>query len=275
MYIIDTQAITGISTACFYPMLLEDAFDIICGKLKYKVCELFLNTQSETEIKFLRGIKTKADGNGVKISAVHPYFSGYEGFLFFSEYDKRRVFDSIDLFKPFFEAAQFLGSEYVIFHGIGPGEMKVPVEEYNERLLLIASEAKKYNCEILHENLGRVNEYIQDLKNIKFTLDFKHAVHWGCDVLDIIEKMGSNLAHIHLNDMVADYYSLEASKKVRNCRLPFEGGLDYKKIFDKLYDINYIGGFIIEVYRHNYKNLKEISDSIEKLRDFLKIYENI
>jgi len=262
---------TGISTACFYPELTEKAFDIICG-LDVRVCEIFINTGSEAKLDYLREIKLKADDNNIKIISVHPYFSGYEPFLFFSEY-KRRFFDGIELYRPVFEAAQFLGSEYVIFHGIAGvqnNHIKMP-GEYSERFLLVAEEAKKYNCELLHENLGRINDYIQDLsKDIRFALDFKHAVHRGCDILDIIDKMGANIAHIHLNDMVADYDALEPSHKVKNCRLPFAGSLNYKKIFDKLKDINYIGDFIIEVYGTSYKSISEISESVEKFRDFLK-----
>jgi sugar phosphate isomerase/epimerase len=259
----------GISTACFYPEPTEKAFDNIC-KLKVPVCEIFINTYSETKINFLHEIKLKADDNNIKIVSIHPYFSAYESFLFFTDYDKRRFFDSIDLYKQFFEAAQFLGSDYIIFHGLSGAQMRLPVEEYSERFLLIDNEARKYNCELLHENLGTINEYIQDLRdvNIRFTLDFKQSAHRGYDVPERIEKMGENLAHIHLNDMIA--ISETKTNKTEDCRLPLAGDLDYRKIFGMLDDINYIGSFIIEVYRYNYKSLTEISDSIEKLREFLK-----
>ena len=147
----DFEKRIGISSACFYPMLTEDAFDVICDKLKYKVCELFLNTQSETEVNFLKSIKSKADDNEIKITAVHPYYSGYEPFMFFTEY-KRRLTDSIKLYGMFFEAAQFLQSDFVIFHGLGPRKLTVSIDEYTETFLLIAEEAKKYGVELLHEN---------------------------------------------------------------------------------------------------------------------------
>ena len=256
----------GISTACFYPELTEKAFDEICS-LELPVCEIFLNTQSETKIDFLKDIKLKAQDNNIKIASIHPFFSGYEPFLFFSEYGGRRIADSIDLYKQFFEAAQFMNAEYVIFHGIAGRKMNFTIEEYSDRFLLIADEAKKYNCELLHENVNSINDYIQDLKkDIRFTLDFKHSVNWGYDIVETIKKMGENIAHIHLNDMVFS----EKTEKVKDCRLPFYGELNYKKIFDKLSDIDYIGNFIIEVYRHNYKNYTEISDSIGKFRNFLK-----
>ena len=257
----------GISTACFYPELTEKAFDEIC-RLNVRVCEIFINTSSETKVDYLREIKLKAEDNDVRIAAIHPYPSGFEPFLFFSAYDKRRIFDGIDLYRQFFEAARFLCADYVIFHGIAGGEnshIKLS-DDYVERFLLIADEAKKYGCELLHENVGKINGYLQNLKNIRFTLDFKHSVCCGYDNLEIIEKMGENIAHIHLNDMVFS----ENADKTRHCRLPFAGSLDYKKIFDKLNDINYIGDFIIEVYGYSYQNLTEISESIEKFRGFLK-----
>ncbi|MCL1857835.1 MAG: sugar phosphate isomerase/epimerase [Oscillospiraceae bacterium] len=263
---------TGISSACFYPMLLEDAFDVICGKLKYKVCELFLNTQSETEIKFLRDIKLKADDNGVKIIAVHPYLSGYEPMLFLTEY-KRRTYESVKLYDMFFEAAQYLGAEYVIFHGLGTRELKMPVDEYAGIFMLIAEEAKKFGVELLHENVGTINYYIKDLirinPDIRFTLDFKHVISRGFDVLDIIEAMGKNIAHIHFNDMYLKN-SDENISKTEMCRLPFFGNLNYCEIFKKLDDINYIGSFITEVYRYNYTDESEIIESQTRFKNFLK-----
>ena len=260
----------GISTACFYPMLTEKAFDEIC-RLNVQVCEIFINTGSEAKPEYLQEIKLKAQDNNIKIAAVHPYLSGYEGFLFFTEYDRRRLHDSIDLYKPVFEAAQFLDSDYVLFHGMGARKPNMEISEYNERFLIIADESKKYNCELLHENVGAVNDYLQDLRDIRFTLDFKHSVSREYDNIEIIEKIGKNIAHIHLNDMVLPDLS-ESADKVGDCRLPFAGALDYKRIFDTLNDIDYIGNFIIEVYGFSYKNLMEVAESIGKCREFVGFY---
>jgi sugar phosphate isomerase/epimerase len=270
---IDIEKRTGISTACFYPMLLEDAFDVVCDKLEYKACELFLNTSSETKVKFLKNIKSKADGGGIKISAVHPYMSVIEPMFFFSEY-KRRTIDSIELYCMFFEAAQFLGADYVILHGIGPNKLRGSVSEYAEKFLLIAEEAKKYGVELLHENIGSINGFIKELlkesPDIRFTLDFKHAISWGYDVLDIIEAMGNNIAHIHLNDMYIQDTG-ETVSKTEMCRLPFFGNINYSEIFKKLDSINYIGNFITEVYRYNYANESEIIESKKRFIDFMKL----
>jgi len=272
----DIEKITGISTACFYPMLTENAFDIICDKLKYKVCELFLNTQSETEIKFLKDIKSKADDNGIKIVSVHPYLSGYEPFMFFTEY-KRRTYESVKLYGMFFEAAQFLQSEYVIFHGLGPRDLRISIEEYIEIFLLIAGEAKKYGVELLHENIGTINYYIKDMikisPDVRFLLDFKHSVARGFDVCDIIEAMGKNIAHIHFNDMYTSGLNSDKGEnfaKTELCRLPFFGNLNYVEIFKKLSCINYIGSFITEVYRYNYTDESEIIESKNRFANFLK-----
>jgi sugar phosphate isomerase/epimerase len=264
----------GISTACFYPELMEHAFDKICG-LKLPLCEIFINTQSETRPEFLKEIKLKAQDNNIKIVSIHPFFSGYEPFLFFSGYGRRRFNDSIGLYRQFFEAAQFLNSEYVIFHGLARTRLNIPITEYSERFLLIADEAKKYGCELLHENVSGINDYIPDLdENIRFALDFKHTVACGHDISETIDKMNkteNSIAHVHLNDMVFT----DNTEKVKDCRLPLSGELDYEKIFGKLKDINYIGSFIIEVYRDNYKSLNAISESTEKLRELLNKLNNM
>jgi sugar phosphate isomerase/epimerase len=252
-------------------MLTENAFDIICGELEYKVCELFLNTKSETEIKFLKNIKSKADDNNIKIAAVHPYLSGHEHFMFFTEY-KRRTLDSIELYGMFFEAAQFLGADFVIFHGLGPREFKMPAEEYAGIFMQISQEAKKYGVELLHENIGTVNHHIKELicaaPGIRFVLDFKHAITRGFDVCDMIGLMGKNIAHIHLNDMyVSD--PCENISKTEMCRLPLFGNLDYSEIFKRLADINYIGSYITEVYRYNYAGYSDMTESKRRFFDFM------
>jgi sugar phosphate isomerase/epimerase len=256
-------------------MLLEDAFDSIC-RLKFKVCEIFINTISETKINFLKDIKSKASDSGIKIASIHPFFSGYEDFMFFSSSYRRRTFDCIKLYDMFFEAAQFLGSDYIIFHGMGPGprEIRCSVEEYAETFLLIAEEAKQYGVELLHENIGTVNYYIKDLikisPDIRFTLDFKHAISRGFTVPDIIDAMGKNIAHIHFNDMNMQN-GAENVSKTEMCRLPFFGNLNYFEIFAKLSDIKYIGNFIIEVYRNNYTDETEISESVNRFIQFINL----
>jgi len=294
----------GISTACFYPMLLEGAFDCICA-LNVKVCEIFINTLSEANPKFLKDIKSKADDNGVKIAAVHPFFSGYEEFLFMSEY-KRRTLDSIDLYRHFFEAARYLQSDYVIFHGTAKSRIDFTPEKYAETFMLINEEAKKYGAELLQENVASLNfrgysdkledkseNFIKSLcrtePGIRFTLDFKHTLIGGCNISDAIDIMGKNIAHIHFNDM---YFTDDTDDTDNNdniddidessgksetpqtatrssCRLPFFGNLNYFEIFKKLSGINYIGSFIIEVYRNNYENYDRIAESIKKFKLFL------
>ena len=259
----------GISTAVFYPMEAMRAFDIICCKSDYKICEIFINTKSETERDFLNEIKLKADDNGVRITAVHPYFSGYESFLFFTDYP-RRIYDSIDLYRQFFEAAAFWGAEYINFHGLKKEVQNFPAEKYAENFLMLSDEAKKYGVEVLQENVADTycssSDFIQEIskiaesnnKNIRFTLDFKHALIAGEDILEMIDIMGENLVHIHFNDMNMTH--LENISR-RSCRLPFLGNLDYNIIFKKLFDINYIGNYIIEVYRNNYETETDIIES--------------
>ena len=266
----------GISTAAFYPMETEKAFDIICRKLNFKICEIFVNTKSETETDYLREIKLKAEDNSVRITAVHPYFSGHESFLFFSDYP-RRIYDSIDLYRQFFEAAAFWNAEYVIFHGLRKQIQNFSAEKYTENFLLLSDEAKKYGVEVLQENVADTysssSDFICEIskiansvnKKIRFTLDFKHSMVAEEDILKMIDAMGENLMHIHFNDM-----SLNISENVsrRSCRLPFLGDLDYNSVFQKLFDINYIGDYIIEVYRNSYTTEEDIAESQRKFNIF-------
>ena len=265
----------GISTATFYPLELEKAFDMIC-RLDYKVCEIFVNTKSETELEFLKEIKRKADDNCVKIASVHPYFSGHESFLFFTDYP-RRIHDSIDLYRQFLDAAVFLGAEYIIFHGLKSEVRNYPAEKYAENFLMLADEAKKYGIEVLQENVAvtycsspdfirQLNEVTANInKKIRYTLDFKHALISGEDILELLDVMGENLAHVHFNDM--DLTSSEILTR-QSCKLPFLGDMNYEPIFQKLLDIKYIGNYILEVYRNNYETEADIIESKRRLNIF-------
>ena len=56
------------------------------------------------------------NNNHMNITSVHPYCSGFEPFLLFSDYI-RRFKDGINIYKDFFWAASYLGAKVLILHG--------------------------------------------------------------------------------------------------------------------------------------------------------------
>ena len=75
---------TGVSTACLFPMLLEDALDHLLA-MEIPLLEVFLNTESERVPAYAKLLRQKAEDAGARIVSLHPYSSEYEGIRFFTK----------------------------------------------------------------------------------------------------------------------------------------------------------------------------------------------
>ena len=64
----------GISTASFYPMLLEDGINI-AADLGYRRVEMFLNSESEYDPAFCKERRRQLDDLGIEVISMHPYTS--------------------------------------------------------------------------------------------------------------------------------------------------------------------------------------------------------
>ena len=61
----------GISTACFYPLPLEEAVDRIAA-LGFDLIEIFFNTESEYEPAFLDLLSDRLRAHGISDVSIHP-----------------------------------------------------------------------------------------------------------------------------------------------------------------------------------------------------------
>ena len=253
----------GISSACFYPMDTEEAFKR-CVSLGFKNIELFTCSFSELEEPFLTRIKEIADDNGVKIPAVHPFTSGFEYLLFFSSY-KKRTEESAEVYRKYFHAANTVGADFVVFHGDRLTAPFLGMENYCEAFSSLRDTAKSDGITLAHEcvSTGRSGnpEFIRELHtaigegNIKFVFDLKQVVRGGYNPDDMLDAMGSDIVHVHINDY--------ANNK---CRLPYAGELELDKIIGRIESSGYRGKYIIEVYGDNYKEDSEIIRAADILR---------
>lgn len=253
----------GISTACFYPMYLEKALERIT-KFNVPICEIFFNCFSELEKPFVKELKAIVDSGGMKVSSIHPFLSGLETFLFFSQYD-RRTSDGISIYKRMFEAAKTLGAEYFVLHGALNTSTFCGMECYAERYRMISDAAKEFGITLTHENVCRTvtcsAEFVKEFKeftsdDVFFTFDLKQCLRANEDPFKMIDAMGKNIKNVHINDF-------DFAKK--ECRLPCDGDCDIQKIIEKLKSVGYNGNFIIEVYSENYNCDDDIASSFEKL----------
>ncbi len=247
----------GVSTACFYPEELESSFTNLLEN-DVKLFEIFFNTFSEIQSPFINRILKKMQKYNAVAKSMHPFTSGYESFLLFTDYEKR--FDEmLKFYEMYFKAAQKLGIKILVLHGDKRTyEMGgISNENYFEKYYKLFLTGQKYGVTVAQENVNLCRsqkiEFIQEMNNylgdnVKYVFDIKQAVRSGADPYEMCKTMGGNLIHIHIND----------NNKKEDCLLPGRGDMDYNKLFKILDDNNYKGDLIIEVYRQNFEDMKDI-----------------
>lgn len=254
----------GISTSCFYPGLLERAVDVV-SEWHPPVVEIFINTISELEPHFIREMRHKFNENGTEIISIHPFTSALEPLLFFSEYE-RRFYDSVELYKRYFEAAAELGARYFVMHG-DRKDSTFDWQHGYERFAILDHAAKEFGIRVAHENVSRClscsPDYMRGLKeyldgDVKFVLDLKQCRRSGVDVYDMLEAMGKNVVHLHVSDCNAEQPCLPIGA----------GDFDFAYLIHKLNEIGYDGAMIIELYRENYSGNDELHTSLLNLERY-------
>lgn len=250
---------TGVSTACLYPMEVEKALASLLD-LDFKVFEIFFNTYQEIEPGFVRNLKNMVDHYGAQVRSVHPFTSGFENMLLFSNYP-RRFEDGIAFYRKYFEAASMLGASFLVLHGQRDlFTSKISEEEYFERYLKLREVGREYGILLSQENvnalrsadpqfIARMRKYTKD--DCSFVFDVKQAVRAGVDPFVMCAAMGKSLVHVHLNDNAAK----------TDCLLPGRGTMDFKRLMRQLQEQGYQGDFIIEVYRDNFGDIEEFVPS--------------
>lgn len=252
----------GASTACLYPMITERALATIID-LGIKDIEIFFNTMSELDKSYIRGLKRIVRSGGCRVHSVHPYSSGMEPFMFFSNYE-RRFTDMIDEYRKYFYACKSLGADIVVIHGDKlPGEKQD--EKYFERFAMIMECGKKFGVTVAQENvnlhrsqspdfLQRMREWIGP--DLKFVFDLKQAVRANYDPYYFAERLGDAIIHVHVSD----------NNHTNTCMMPGTGEMDYAKLKGVLDQSGCDPSWVLEVYRRNFGEPSEIADAVRMLK---------
>ncbi len=253
----------GISTGCLYPMLTEDCIQILLD-LGFQNFEIFFNTFSELEWDYLQKLKYKLDTYGAKVRSIHPFTSSYESFLLFSGYE-RRFMDGVTLYEMYYRAAETLGADKVVLHGLkNDFAARFSNKEYFRRFDILQQRANDYGVTLLQENVNlyRSNsiEFVQEMiaeipQSAAFVCDIKQVNLGGIEPLKMVKVMGSHLKHIHIND----FQSIQEQGKVKDkCVLPGKGRFDFQTFFSTLKNIGFDNDIMIEVYRFSYHQPEEL-----------------
>ena len=255
----------GISSACLYPELTEKAVRFLCESGASEI-EVFFNSACEMQGEILSEISHIVKANGTKVVSVHPFTSGFEPFMLFSDYE-RRFEDGLRFCKTYFEAMHTLGAEILVLHG-DRKDSRHSDERYFERYLKLFREAKKEGICVAQENVCRCRsyelEFIENMKSalkdeVAFVLDLKQASRSGLDFKAVLSAMGDRLVHLHLNDC----------DEQNDCLLPGRGNRDFKELFEIFKNNGYKGSGVIEVYRQNFDKPSELIESLNYLNKVL------
>ena len=251
----------GMSSSCFYPEETEVSLRRV-GKAGAKTAEIFFNSPSELQGERLRALCEIKAHYGMDVVSVHPFMSFAEGFWLFSEYE-RRFRDSLDFYPRFFEAAQALGAHLFVLHGAR--HLKIEPDCYAERLFLLNERAKSFGVQVAHENVvdyvGEDPAFMQHLqrqlgRDFAMALDLKQAYRAGVDPFAFIDTVGERIVHVHISDSDADH----------DCLPPGKGTFPFPRLFRALEGAGYGGKYIIELYRHNFTDERDLSEAQAFLR---------
>lgn len=258
----------GISTACLYPQETTQSLAKLTN-MGFQLFEIFFNTYSELRQDYLKNLKLILDSSGSSVKSIHPFTSGFESMMFFSDYDNRFT-DSLDFYRRYFEAANHIGARILVLHGQRDYMLsKLSEQEYFERYALLYEAGRHCGIQVAQENVNRfrsedpgfvrrMRDYLGD--SCCFVLDIKQAVRAGKDPYEMCHAMGDRLVHIHLND----------NNQKSDCLLPGEGSMDYARLMNQLTEYGYSGDFIIEVYRTSIPKMEHLVESRHFVEQFVK-----
>jgi len=254
----------GISTACLYPLNTERSLEALIA-LCPACMEVFINAWQELAPGFLRELRNQADAAGVRIVSIHPYTSGMDPLFFFSGY-ARRFDEGVEIYRRFYQAANILGADCVVFHGDHKFS-RLPRQEYFNRFERLWEDARKHGISLCQENVERcashsagfIAEMREALPKVEYILDVKQAVRSGESVWDMARAMGDKIKHIHISD----------HNESESCLPPGAGIFNIAKLLATIGKTGFTGGVIVELYGENFGDVVELSASFQHLCQLL------
>ena len=102
----------GVSTACLYPRVVEDAlYDLALAGVSR--VEIFINSHSELRRNFVDAMAQLMHRFEMTCCSLHPYTCEIEPIMLFSNYP-RRVDDYLEYCRYYFTAMQQLGAKIFV-----------------------------------------------------------------------------------------------------------------------------------------------------------------
>ncbi len=260
--------LAGVSTASLYPLETEKAVSTL-GELGVRNIELFVNDTSELDGDVKEQIKLYTTENKMNIVSVHPFSSPLETHFLFSDYP-RRVKTITDIYRQYFVFARDVGAKLFVLHG-AYREARCTDETCVERYLMLSDIAADYGITIAQENVHYCRSGSLDFLRYmqrecggraKFVLDIKQAVRAGYDPKEVVKALGSDIIHIHVSD----------NKQGADCLPVGKGTYDIAGLVSELNGVGFDGVLLVELYRRNYGEYTELTDSVNRLENIISLY---
>lgn len=253
----------GVSTACLYPRLLEDAlYDLAVSGIS--CVELMTNSDSELNRGFVCALRDTLTRFDMHCVSLHPHTGVIEPMLFFSEYP-RRLRDGLEQYKRFFEAMNLLGADIFVFHGTKAGRT-TPIDLYAERFLKLVRLGESFGVTVAQENVSRCESgSLRFLKALStalgddahFVVDTKQAVRAKENVFDMVRALGEKIVHVHISD----------HSELGDCLPLGKGRFAIRPFLRALRDSGADCPVVLELYRGGFEGITELVASYHTLEN--------
>ncbi len=257
----------GVSTACLYPMPVEEAlYDLALGGVQN--VEIFINSHSELRrslVGTMREIMRRFD---VSCASMHPFTSEMEPFMLFSTYP-RRVQDMLDYHRHYFAAMQAFGAKIFIFHGnkTAPGSENLSL--YLERFGMLAELGREFGVTVAQENVVRCTsrslDFLSEMKrqlgkDAHFVLDVKQAVRAQENPMNLLQRLGDSIVHVHISDHGA----------YGDCLALGNGSFPIKTFLRKLSEVSPDCSVMLELYRSAFHSTADLVLNYQVLNNMIQ-----
>ncbi len=255
----------GISTASLFQRKhTEEALKFL-SENKVPCAEVFLESYCEYTEEY--GDVLKQIKGTIPVHSVHVLTTQFEPQLY--SLNDRAKADSFKLLESAMTVAEKIGAKYYTFHG-GARFKKTPIKMDYERVGAITGQiidvCAKHGVSLAYENvhwgyynyIGFFNEIRKRTKGLKATLDIKQARQNGLSYKDFIQEMAEDIVTVHLSDV----------KENGEMCLPGKNGItDFYDLFSRLKDKGFKGSLILEVYKSDFKEYKELFESLDYISE--------
>ena len=141
--------------------------------------------------------------------------------------------------------------------------------EYIERFHALVREGKKAGVTVIQENVNAflsespnfLSEMRRELReDFKMAFDIKQAVRAGFEPLAFAREFSESIVHIHISDHRPGF----------DCLAPGKGVFDFEALLTEMELSNYTGDYIIELYRNNFFEPRELLEAKQYMDSFIK-----